>query len=72
MKFKIVSDITDIQTIARGSGVDVRRELDRHYGRGNWRKLKGCATVEYEKGRSLARRVALVRSIRYWTKADEG
>lgn len=50
MKFKIVSEITDIQTIAKGSGADVRRELDRHYGRGNWRKLKGSATVEYENG----------------------
>ena len=50
MNFKIISDITNIQVIAKGSGVDTRHELNRSYGRGNWRKLKGIATVEYENG----------------------
>ena len=50
MKFKIVGEIRDIQTIAKGSGVDIRRELDRRYGHRNWRKLKGSAIVEYENG----------------------
>lgn len=50
MKFRIVGEIRDVQTIAKGSGVDVRRELDRRYGHGNWRKLKGYAIVEYENG----------------------
>jgi hypothetical protein len=50
MKFKVISDITSIQVIAKGSGVDARHELNRLYGRGNWRKLKGITTVEYENG----------------------
>ncbi|MBM4341606.1 MAG: hypothetical protein FJ011_14380 [Chloroflexi bacterium] len=50
MKFKVIGEITDIQTIAKGSGMEIRRELVRHYGHGNWRKLKGCAPVEYENG----------------------
>jgi len=31
--------------------VDARHWLDRTYGRGNWRKLKGKAWVEYRGGR---------------------
>jgi hypothetical protein len=50
MKFKVIRDITNIQVIAKGSGVDVRHELNRLYGQGNWRKLKGITTVEYENG----------------------
>jgi hypothetical protein len=50
MKFRLISEITNVQIIAKGSGVDARHELNRAYGRGNWRKLKGIATVEYENG----------------------
>ena len=48
MNFRLISEITRIQTIAKGSGVDIRHELNRTYGRGYWRKLKRIATVEYE------------------------
>lgn len=50
MRFKLISEITQIEIIAKGNGVDIRHELNRLYGRGNWRKLKGIATVEYENG----------------------
>ncbi len=50
MNFKLSSEITNIQTIAKGKSVDIRHELNRVYGRGDWRKLKGIATVEYENG----------------------
>jgi hypothetical protein len=50
MKFRLISAITSVQVIAKGSGVDIRHELNRVYGRGYWRKLKGVATVEYENG----------------------
>jgi hypothetical protein len=45
MKFEIVGRITDIQIIASGSGVRVRKYLRKTYGPGRWRKLKGIATV---------------------------
>ena len=45
MDFEIISEITDIQTIARGSGVRARRHLNRIYGRGAWRKMKGIAWI---------------------------
>jgi hypothetical protein len=42
---EIVSDITDIQTIAVGSSIREIARLRKMYGRGRWRKLKGRATV---------------------------
>ena len=48
--FKILSEIRDIETIAAGRGVYIRRHLERAYGRGRWRKLRGIATVELADG----------------------
>ncbi len=48
--FEIISPITDIETIATGTGVDIRHLLNRLYGRANWRKKKGIAEVEYISG----------------------
>jgi hypothetical protein len=45
MDFEIVSEITQIEPIAKGLGVRDRTRLRRQYGRGRWRKLKGVATV---------------------------
>ena len=45
MKFEILGDIRNVETIATGRGVHIRRHLDRTYGRGRWRKMKGTATV---------------------------
>lgn len=50
MKFTIVSGIRDIEVIASGSGVRIRRRLWRLYGRGNRRKMKGVAEVMYADG----------------------
>ncbi|MBW1995284.1 MAG: hypothetical protein JRI77_12690, partial [Deltaproteobacteria bacterium] len=46
MRFKILSEIRDIETIASGRGVSIRRYVERTYGRGRWRKMKGVASVE--------------------------
>ena len=45
MDFEIVGEITQIETIARGNGVRNRARLQRQYGQGRWRKLKGVAYV---------------------------
>ncbi len=50
MKFTVISDVTNLQLIAKGNGVDLRHYLNRTYADGrrvDWRKLKGRATVEY-------------------------
>ena len=50
MNYRKLSPITAIEIIARGKSVDIRHALDRAFGRGNWRKLKGIAIIEYEDG----------------------
>lgn len=42
---KIIDEIYDIEVIAKGSSVKIRKRLEKFYGMGNWRKLKGKARV---------------------------
>lgn len=51
MDFEIVGEITDVETIAAGAGVRDRARLNKQYGRGRWRKLKGVARVRLLSGR---------------------
>ena len=44
--FEILGEIKDIETIATGHGVHIRRYLERNYGKGRWRKMKGVAQVQ--------------------------
>lgn len=48
--FEILSEIRDVETIAAGRAVYIRRYLQRTYGRGRWRKMKGIATVRLADG----------------------
>jgi hypothetical protein len=50
MEFEILGEINDIETIATGRGVYIRRYLERAYGKGRWRKRKGIATVRLADG----------------------
>ena len=50
IEFEILSEIRDIETIAAGRGVYIRRHLERTYGKGRWRKMKGIATVQLADG----------------------
>lgn len=54
MKFEIhgeiVGEIYGVETIASGEGIHILARLVRLYGDGNWRKLKGFATVQFEDG----------------------
>jgi acyl dehydratase len=50
LKFQIISKISFIEMIAAGSTLRDRRRLARRYGRGNWRKMKGQATVRLADG----------------------
>jgi hypothetical protein len=51
MDFELVSELTDVETIAAGTGVRDRARLRKQYGRGRWRKLKGVAKVRLLSGR---------------------
>jgi len=50
LKFEVVGRIADIETIASGAGVRLRRYLRRSYGPGRWRKLKGMTTIRLPNG----------------------
>ena len=50
MKFELVGRIAQIEIIATGSGIRVRRYLRKAYGPGRWRKLKGIATIRLPNG----------------------
>lgn len=44
--FKIIGNITNIEIIAVGNSIRILPYLNKTYGKGRWRKLKGTATVE--------------------------
>lgn len=45
MDFRIAGRVSSIQRIAAGKGIRDLGRLNRTYGRGRWRKLKGRALV---------------------------
>jgi len=51
MNFEIISEITDVETIAVGAKIRELARLRRKYGPGRWRKLKGIAQVRLRSGR---------------------
>jgi hypothetical protein len=50
IEIEIVGEIRDIAIIARGRGVYLRRYLERAYGKGRWRKMKGRSSVRLGDG----------------------
>jgi hypothetical protein len=62
MEFEVVSDITETQTIAVGSGIRELGRLRKRYGRGRWRKRKGFAEIRLSSGE-------MVRAELHWYEA---
>ena len=62
MDFKILGDVADIETIATGSGIREVARLRKRYGRGRWRKRKGCAEVRLSDG-------TIIRAELHWYEA---
>ncbi|MGH7408992.1 MAG: hypothetical protein ACREKF_13420 [Candidatus Methylomirabilales bacterium] len=50
MKFEVVGRITNVEVIASGPRVRLRRYLRKMYGAGRWRKVKGIAKVRLPNG----------------------
>lgn len=50
VKFEIVGELRDVETIASGHGIRDLAVLTKLFGRGNWRKLKALATVRFTNG----------------------
>ena len=50
MKFEIVGEIENIETIAIGKSIRILSRLNKKYGKGRWRKKKGIASVKLMSG----------------------
>ena len=50
MDFEIIGDVIDIELIATGTAIRDRARLQKQYGRGKWRNLKGIAQVQFPNG----------------------
>jgi len=59
---EIIGAISEREVIAEGSSVKIRKRLEKLYGRGHWKKLKGIADVRLSDG-------AVVRAEIHWFEA---
>ena len=50
MSFEVLSEISEVETFASGSGIREIARLRRLYGTGRWRKRKGIARVRLAYG----------------------
>ena len=50
MDFEVLGEITVLETIASGRGIRDLRRLQRNYGKGRWRKMKGSARIRLRNG----------------------
>lgn len=57
MHFEIIREITEIEIIAVGRKIHEITRLQKQFGNGRWRKLKGLATIRLKNDR--IRRVEL-------------
>ena len=51
MYFEIIGEIEEIETIATGGKIRDIMRIQKQYGPGRWRKLKGIAKIRLESGR---------------------
>ena len=51
MHFEIIGDIEDIETLAVGGRIPDIMRIQKQFGAGRWRKLKGVAKVRLQSGR---------------------
>ncbi len=60
--FDILEEITSVETIAAGRQIRELSRLNRQYGGGKWRKMKGQARIRLKSGR-------VVRAEIHWYEA---
>lgn len=53
MHFEVIGEIEKVETIAIGGKIRDIMRIQKKYGPGRWRKLKGMAKVRLESGRIL-------------------
>jgi hypothetical protein len=52
MQFEIVGEFRAVETIATGRGIRALAALQKKWGRGRWRKMKGIPLVRGRSGRT--------------------
>jgi hypothetical protein len=62
MPFEIVGEITNVETIAVGARIRELSRLEKMYGAGRWRKMKGEALIRLQNAR-------VVRAELHWYEA---
>ena len=50
MNFEVIGEIENQELIAKGTSIREIKRLERVYGKGQWRKLKGRARVKFSSG----------------------
>ena len=50
MFFKVIGEISEVETIATGRAIRDLRRLRKHYSGRRWRKKKGTAKIELSDG----------------------
>jgi hypothetical protein len=50
MRFEVLGEINEVETLAAGSAICEIARLRRIYGRGRWRKRKGIARIRLADG----------------------
>ena len=51
MNFDIIGKISEVETVAKGPGIRDLTRLQKIYGHGIWRKMKGIARIRLRTGR---------------------
>jgi len=50
LRFEVIGEIENQVLIAKGTSIREIKRLERVYGKGQWRKLKGRARVKFSSG----------------------
>jgi len=53
MNFELISEITNVETIATSSSIREIKRLRKSYGAGRWKKLKGIASIRLFNGKII-------------------
>jgi len=51
VNFEIIDEITEVETIATGSGIHELNRLRKTYGLGKWKKMKGVTHIRLRSGK---------------------
>ncbi len=62
MYFEVIGEIEEVETIAAGRSIRDIMRIQRQYGPGRWRKLKGTARIRLKSG-------TIVRAELQWYEA---